>query len=250
MAKVSDIKHPDKLKILVYGDSGTGKTYSIATYPSPVYVMDFDRGIDTLAGIVGEEFEYDSFYDRDPRKPEAFQEFRKKVAELRRECPYKTVVLDSVTSLGEKAITNFVRVGSGHVDSPLELQDHLRISDKLAQSLDELLGINAHIVVISHPKIIQVEETGELKYLAMQTGNKLPQRVPLYFDEIYKSDKILKKGTRDEFDYVWQTRSDRRWSARSRFNYINEDGYKRPILEMIEPQDLTRILDKVRERRG
>jgi len=244
MPKINDSRRQEKLKIFIYGDSGTGKTYSISTFPAPVYVFDFDRGIQTLAGLVGEDFEYDTYHDPDPRSPRAYLNFRSKVASLRKNCPYETVVLDSVTALGEKAITNYVRSSSGHLDTPMELQDHLKVSDKLGQAFDELLGIPATVVVISHPKIIQVEETGELKFLVMQTGNKLPQRVPLYFDEVYRSDKITDRQTREE-SYVWQTRSDRKWPARSRFNKRREDGSKEAILSLHEPQDLTAILHKV-----
>ena len=248
MPKVSDLpSRPEFLKVLIYGESGTGKTYSISTFPDPVYIFDFDRGIETLSGITPGEFEYDT-YAEGSIQGQPFVQFRKKVAELRKKCPYKTVVLDSVTTLGEKAVTSFVRSASGHMETPLELQDHLKISDKLSQALDELLGIQANIVVISHPKVIITEETGEIKYLVMQTGNKLPQRVPLIFDEIYKAER--KDSAQGEPKYTWQTKSDRKWPARSRFNYIDKGGIKRAVLDSYEEPNLTAILEKVEKARS
>ncbi len=250
MPKIGDnSKTLDHQKFLIYGDFGAGKTYSIDTFPAPIYVFDFDRGINTLEGIATSDITYDQYWDENPNFPEAYMKFRKKVAELRKNCPYATIVMDSATSLGEKAISNFVRMGTSHQESPKELQDHLQIADKLGLALDEILGIKANIVVFGHPKVVIDETTGALKYLVLQTGTKLPQNVPLYFDEIYRAERRdSPKG--ESSVYTWQTKADRKWSARSRFNYVDEKGVKKAILEPLEPQDLGAILEKVKEKWG
>lgn len=249
MAKsLMSLETKDRLKIFIYGDMGTGKTFSIHTFPTPVYIFDLDEGVSTLRGVVGEDFEYNVFTDENPKRPSGYVAFQKKVAELRKSCKYATVVLDSVTALGEKLIPNAVRGVQGDWDNPLQLQDHLKINDKLGLAIDDLLGIDAHVVVMSHPKVIQDETTSEIKFLIMMTGQKLPQKMPLYFDEIYKADKKWnnKKG---EFEYVWVTRGDRKWPSRSRFNHRDGKGQIKPILNKEEPQNLSLILEKVGEAR-
>lgn len=245
MAKINDMAAKSRYKVFIYGEMGTGKTYSLATFPSPLYILDCDEGVATLQGLVGDDFEYDNFTDSNPGNPTGYANLRKKVGELRRKCPYETVVLDSATTLGEKLIPNAIRALSKDPEAPPTLQDHLKIGDKLEQVLAEILGIDANIVVISHPKVIQDENTSEIKYLSMLTGQKLPQKMPLYFDEMYKADKRFDGKTQD-FEYVWQIRGDRRWPTRSRFNYQDSEGVSRPILDKEEPQDFGAILAKVK----
>ena len=245
MAKINDLTSKSRYKVFIYGEMGTGKTYSLATFPSPLYILDCDEGVATLQGLVGDDFEYDTFTDSNPRNPTGYANLRKKVGELRRKCPYETVVLDSATTLGEKLIPNSIRALSKDPEAPPTLQDHLKIGDKLEQVLAEILGIDANIVVISHPKVIQDENTSEIKYLSMLTGQKLPQKMPLYFDEMYRADKRFDGKTQD-FEYVWQIRGDRRWPTRSRFNYQDSKGISRPILDKEEPQDFGAILAKVK----
>ena len=50
-----------ELKVLVYGDSGTGKTTFLSTFPN-LYVFDFDVGV---LSIRGKDVEYDVYYDED-----------------------------------------------------------------------------------------------------------------------------------------------------------------------------------------
>ena len=96
LAKINDMTSKSRYKVFIYGEKWEqGKTYSLATFPSPLYILDCDEGVATLQGLVGDDFEYDTFTDSDPRNPTGYANLRKKVGELRKKCPYETVVLDS-----------------------------------------------------------------------------------------------------------------------------------------------------------
>ena len=84
MAKINDMTSKSRYKVFIYGEMGTGKTYSLATFPSPLYILDCDEGVATLQGLVGDDFEYDTFTDFFLLIPAGYAGWRKKVAELRK----------------------------------------------------------------------------------------------------------------------------------------------------------------------
>ena len=91
MSKTEDIK-ANKLKILVYGDSGSYKTRFAGTFPKP-YFFDTDNGMLSLRDH--KNIEYDTFIDGNLKNPIAAGLIEKKVSELQKECLYETIVVDS-----------------------------------------------------------------------------------------------------------------------------------------------------------
>ena len=82
---------------LFKGESGSGKSTAALSFPG-VYVLDFDKKMPTIAQkhFKGKDIHYDTFTEINPmiRKLESFKD----------ECPYETIVADSLTSLCDLSI--------------------------------------------------------------------------------------------------------------------------------------------------
>ena len=101
------IGHADKvkkksIKLLVYGDSNTGKTdYSLRTTPRPILVFDTERGTDLFEGRKG--FEFDYWLDEKGNKTASIRELKRCIEYLKTEegQKIKTFVLDNATDIWE-----------------------------------------------------------------------------------------------------------------------------------------------------
>lgn len=211
MANAKDIK-PDlsKIKACIYGASGTGKTYGLRTWPG-VYVFDTDGGMLTLAGY---DIEYDTYKDVDPLRPTAWRAIDKAVREAAKEPRYKTYAFDSLTTLTELCLAD-IQASNRTLGKSPTLQEWGQLIDRLTEFLMLVTSIPANVVVIAHEQMIQDEVTSEVFITPLVPGKKLPFRLPLFFDEVYRAtmDRDRKTG-----EPVWHilTRGDRRSQAKTR----------------------------------
>jgi hypothetical protein len=88
-----DKDNQNGLLAIFKGESGVGKSVAAFSFPD-VYVFDFDKKMPSIANkhFPGKNIAYDVFED--------VFEVDKKLAELKRDCPYQTLVVDSFTGLG------------------------------------------------------------------------------------------------------------------------------------------------------
>lgn len=106
MPTLSDVKLDDGLFTMFKGEPGTRKSTQALSYPLPQYWFSTDQKMEALQlpakrwGIDMSKVHFDDYVDwKDPRnKLEAF----------RTNCPYKTLIIDSITSIGD-AMTSQVR---------------------------------------------------------------------------------------------------------------------------------------------
>ena len=90
-----NLETENEMKVLVYGPNGTGKTYMTGTFPGPVLVLDInEKGTKSLIGTGAKK-----------REIQTFEMFQMAYWYLKSgKHPYKTVVLDNVTTLQEMAM--------------------------------------------------------------------------------------------------------------------------------------------------
>lgn len=224
--KASDIQIEGRPSILLVGDSGTGKTSFIGTCPDP-YIFDFDKGVASLRG--SKNVEYDMFKDA-PRgskvyNPEngiypfgkAWPAFINRLNEIgmmmdKRECPYKTLALDSITTLSDICM-NYVLSSDGHTGNP-QIQ-HWGSQIQLLQSvMDQLTSWEIIRIVTAHIQRNTNDVTQVVEQLPLVTG-KLAGKLAIYFDEVYFMNVVVGKDGRQ---YRLTTQSGGMIkSARSRF---------------------------------
>ena len=89
-----------KLNIFGLGDFGTGKSVFASTFPTPGFLFDFDNRAKTYRG---RDWDYATF-DLSAKGWVDFETTYREVGKLVEEGKYKTVVLDSTTSMTDTAM--------------------------------------------------------------------------------------------------------------------------------------------------
>lgn len=217
MSKLSEMKAEENLKILIYGDSGSGKTCFACSFPGPIYVFDFDNKVSSAAShLQGSEqlnlIDYDSYAPVDA-KGTSGEAANRKLGELKKDNPYKTIVLDSLTTFGDEMMKYLMRINTGikrpstqGVQMPT-LQDYGIARNFFKQLIQELLGFNCNVIVTAHVQTEKDELTGQILRSPMFAG-KLAKELPIYFAEVYHS--FVKDGK-----YMAQTKTDFKFNCRT-----------------------------------
>lgn len=239
---VRDIYAPDSVtkmfNALVYGDFGTGKTYSLRTAPKPVLIHSFDpggtRSIKTLIDK-GEVLADTRFEEEDAINPTAYRSWEDTFDALRGTEIFNhigTYVLDSVTTWSD-ALMNAILKEEGRAGNPPQIQDYQVQMGTMRDAIKVLTGLPCNVIVTGHIDVIQDQVSGRIISGPMVTG-KMKQKMPLLFDEIYVS---LASQTSQGIDYAFLTQNNGKYKARSR---LAEQGQ----LELRESQNWKDILRK------
>jgi len=195
------------INLLLYGDSGTGKTWFAGTAPKPL-ILDFDGGIITLR-------------DKDipyiPREEMAtWKKALKVIDEAMESKEFKTIVIDSFTILS--AICMEYVLKENGIDTP-RIQDYGQQIRLLQGLIDTLTSSypEMNLIVVCHAEPVQ-DDFGKIDIRPLVVG-KFSSRISLFFDEVYYAT-VAKKGmgskAREEF--VLKTKKGSNFIAKSRLN--------------------------------
>lgn len=223
MANAKDISVEEiKLKVLIYGKSGTGKTTFACSFPRP-YVFDFDNG---MLSQRGKDVEYDVY--------DSYATFYAKLQAFEQECKYETLVFDSVTTLQKYMMNDILALNR-------RKEPTLHEWGSLIAGLSDLFmrvgKLPMHVVVTAHEQLLQDDLTSEIIILPLIVGKKMPNQMPLFFDEVYRAQvaKLTVNGVATA-DYQLLTIADTRYTAKSRLN----------CLSAVEKQSYEEIMKKVK----
>lgn len=161
-------------RILIMGDSGTGKTHFLGTMPKPL-VLDFDRGLQTLQG-----------------KPvqglymTGWSQLKQLVQEWRKGPQYgcETLALDSLTMAADAAM-QFVLEKNGRGSAQPTIADWGEAIREVKDLLGYLTTLPCHVVVTAHTQLVKDEVLGDIQWVPLIFGKDLPHRLGIYFDEVY-----------------------------------------------------------------
>ncbi len=187
---------------LFQGPSGAGKSVAAYSFPN-CYVFDLDRKMPTIAKkhFPGTDIHWDTFED--------IFEVAAKISEFAQNCPYETIVTDSVTALvnltlntvgktkGEDVLKKLKSVTKG---GNIELMgiDYYNAETNFIQrywlealkSLWSKEGNPKHVIVIAH--VIESESAPDLKTKIVTksrsivtAGRKVAAYIPTVFDDVY-----------------------------------------------------------------
>lgn len=214
-----------RLNVLIYGKSGTGKTSFACCFPKP-YVFDFDKG---MLSQRRRDVEYDTY-----QGITAYQDFELKLKELEKECPFETLVLDSITTMQEYLMDKILM--ANHKQMPTMHEWNVMITE-LKDLFMRLTKMAPHTVVIAHEELRQDEITGEIIIQPLVVGKKLPPMLPMWFDEVYRAQVSRTKEGKPEFGLL--TSSDVKYTARTRLGVLepvvvwSKDGKMVNVFELI-----------------
>jgi hypothetical protein len=237
MKNSATITHDDSLfKVFVVGDYGTGKSIFASTFPTPGFLFDLDRGALTYRG---KDFDYCS-YDITPQSWIQFEKDILEVTKLTREGKYKTIVLDSTSTLTDLAMERALQLDPKRSPSNGPLWNvHYQIVKNLVEGkLRQIINLPANIVVIGHLQVIQDQESGAVIDVQPLLTGQLSTKIPGYFDEVYCAFSRVKDG---KVDYYLRTVPRGLYKARSRIS-----GKERILPDEI-PNDYQAIINAVRK---
>jgi len=220
----------DLAGILMTGESGKGKTFSLRTAPFPVHIDSFDpRGTKSIRDLVdkGDVIADVRFENDDPMEPHAFKLWKKEF-EARRVGKYfdsiATYVLDSATTF-TTAVMNFIQKERGAPGTvPVWEKDYFPQKVELEKWITKCMGLPCHFILTGHLEPQKDKEGNIVARRFMMTG-KGAIVIPLKFDEIWVLDN---KETSRGLDYFTILQSTGMLLARSRLAGTGKLGSTEP----------------------
>ncbi len=222
-----------KLRVMVYGKSGTGKTTFAGTFPKP-YFFDFNMG---MLSLRGKDIVYDTFVDEDLAHPTAYRRFLKRVDEVKDE-KFETVVVDDFPSMCECMMRN-IQMTNGTLEKTPNLHEWQLLVRRGEEAFHrfKLLGFN--VVFIALEKVLTDEVTGEIKNIPLIMGKALPERSPGWFDEVFRAQ--VDRDKEGKAVYHLLTTAARRYEAKSRLAGMSH------CFSELETPDYKVLMNKIKE---
>jgi len=228
MPALSDIKTESNLKILLFGNSGAGKTCFAAGFPGPILYLDFDGKVDSAAEFYKADKERLSKIDvRQLQQQLMMNPTMNPIAELNKiiatelipaqksgALPFKTLVLDSITTFSSLTLNHILLTNPGIKRNTTAqgnqpgLQDYGILKREFAKLIPGLLSLQCNVVMLGHISTDKDEQTGEIIRGPLMDGS-FAKELPIYFKEVWRA------FTDDKGVHYAQTKSDSRYNCRS-----------------------------------
>lgn len=221
---------------LLYGDSGSGKSTGIATWPKPMIVFAFDpfgketpylkkgtptglsqdslgtpfREVVSKKGELLIRLEY--FIDAEPELPIAYPRFLKRIRDFQSEYgQWATAVVDSITFM-ELAARKWHQYGL----NPTAREPRQWFSGS-TDLLEEMLMIRFGSLPMNVCIAAHVDEDKDEAMGTFVRNPKAPGRMRKSlgagYSELYRAYAV--RGERGDLEYWWQTKPDKQYSASS-----------------------------------
>lgn len=192
----------DALFTMFKGEPGTRKSTSALSYPLPQYWISTDQKMEALQlpakrwGVDMKQVHYDDYQDWD--RPRA------KLEQLKVNCPFKTIIVDSVTSIGD-CMTSQVRgfkakspgesgsgkkIGNISVSGFEEYNAEASAFQELIASLKDIHKFHkVHVILIAHVVGQRKNDDGNKlthhSRVIITGGDKISGKIASYMTEVY-----------------------------------------------------------------
>ncbi len=174
--KAGEMIEQDKLKLLIYGKTGSGKTTACAKLPKPIILLTEINGLASIRRANP---------DADVMMIKSWTEFKYTLVALENQlaqgnCPYESIVLDSLTNLQEMIIEE-VKVETG--------SDHLEYKGWGMAINRTVTAVKSVNILALHSAVICLADEymdGDKRCIAPSVaGKKLPGQLGNYFSLVF-----------------------------------------------------------------
>lgn len=180
----NEIEKDAHLCVLLLGDVGTGKSSFASTFPQPMYVFNFDN---KMSAYKDTKATFDNF----PCEAATWNTVQKEkiaVAKEVKEGNWKTVIIDSTTTLQELALQKAMQLDPKRTPAGGPLwQVHYAMRKNMTENfIRSMLALRQHcnIVFIAHYDKV-TDTDGNIVAYEPLLGGQLSTTVPALFDEVY-----------------------------------------------------------------
>ena len=228
-------------KILLMGTFGTGKTLWTCSLGEKALVIDLDNGLRSAATYQDKLtskrklIDVKTCWEDNPLKATAFMKALSYIRTVADECRKGTfkrqaLIIDGYTTLADASVRD-VMARNGMLGQQPQIQHWGLAFGQLEALLLELRALPIVVVLIAHVRRVIVDEIS--KFEISSPGQKLPNKIPCYFDEVWMTEI---KGSGNNQKYVCKTTGTSIFPCRTRGNIGNE-------LDMNE--DFSLIMEKL-----
>jgi phage nucleotide-binding protein len=209
----------DRVKMVVYGAPGVGKTTLIATLPSPI-ILSAEAG---LLSIAGADLPYIEIADIG-----SLEEAHAWLMGSKEAQQFESVALDSISEIAEICLA----------DEMTKTKDGRKAYGEMGIKMNTMLrkfrDLPVHVYMSAKMERVQ-DESGRMLYGPMMPGGKLANQLPYLFDEIF-AYRITTAADGTVTRWL-QTQPDESWTAKDR---------SRGALDVGEWPNLGDIIEKIK----
>lgn len=204
----------DGVKVLVYGQSGAGKTSLIKTLPEPI-VLSAEGGLLSIQDANLSYIEIASMQD--------LQEAYQWLTSSDEAKKYQSVALDSISEIGEVVLSTEKKINKDPRAAYGAMQEQITEIIRAFRDLP-----NRHVYFTAKCEKTQ-DESGRVMYSASMPGNKTGQALPYFFDEVLALR--VEKDADNNTQRALMCDSDGLWLAKDRSGKL--DSWEAPDLGLI-----------------
>jgi phage nucleotide-binding protein len=206
--------HANGVKLLVYGNAGTGKTSLIPTLPTPV-VLSAEGGLLSIADADISYVEVSSY--------DTLMEAYRWVTESDEAKHFESIALDSISEIAEVVLNHEKKIAKDPRQAYGAMQEQM--SDIIRAFRDIP---NKHVYFTAKCEKA-TDETGRILYAPSMPGNKTGQQLPYFFDEVLALR--VEKDAEGNAQRALMCDSDGIWQAKDRSGKL--DTWEAPDLGAI-----------------
>ena len=228
---------------LLYGAPGSGKTTLALTAPKPLLLIDVDNktftkemGLDIKS--ISARLSSDSLRNKILlggkllKQPEGYLQLCDFLSSLEEDCPYETIVLDSLTKVVEHLKRLILFIGKTPI---MRIQDWGTLLSNLEELIGVLLSLDCkQVILIAHDTIEKDEVTGGIEFRPLVEGS-MRHKIGAYFNEVYYL-KPMKGGEKGQIIYSMLTQNDGK--------HISRTARELPIQEEMTFEDILKAKKK------
>lgn len=225
-----DASQMSGVKVLVYGPAGVGKTVLMATAPAPLLISAESgalslrqSNLERLYGVGNPHICY-NMPIIEVKTVEDLQDAYNWCANSPQAQGFQTIGMDSISEIAEVVLNNAKR----------QVKDPRQAYGELIEKMESVVRMfrdlpNKNVVISAKMEPSKDELTGIVKYGPSMPGAKLGQKLPYFFDEVFRLG-VGQTPQGEKYRFL-QTQPDLQFEAKDRSGAL--DPVETPILSAV-----------------